>query len=217
MLFRSPPELQLRHDMMRAKLSGYIEGPQTVFNRYPTSDQSLPARYGRTVARFRLGGSGSLETALSEVDQLIKMNPNNPFFWELKGDFLQKSGRSSEAIPALKKALELSAKNAPLISVQLAEAMLQSKQTVFTDQAITILRKAITNDPENSMAYNILGQAYYDKGMMAQSELARAQGLFYFGDIKQAKDFARRAQVALKPGTPEWIKADDILNYKPET
>ncbi|MFM7083828.1 MAG: M48 family metalloprotease [Hyphomicrobium sp.] len=211
------PELQLRHDMMRAKLSGYIEGPQIVLNRYPVSDQSLPARYGRAVAHFRLGGSGSVETALSEVDQLIKSKPTNPYFWELKGDFLQKSGRPAESIPVLRKALELSGRSSPLISVQLAEAMLQSKQSIYTDQAITILRKAITNDPENSMAYNILGQAYYDKGMMAQSELARAQGLFYFGDIKQAKDFARRAQAALKPGSPEWIRADDILSYKPET
>lgn len=211
------PDLQLRHDMMRAKLSGYIEGPQTVLNRYPNTDKSLPARYGRAVAHFRIGGAGSIETALNETDQLIKTNPSNPYFWEMKGDFLQKSGRIAEAIPILRKAFDLSGGRASLISVQLAEAMIQSKDRTLTDKAIEILRKAITSDPENSMAYNTLGQAYYDKGMIAQSELARAQGLFFFGDLKQSKEFARRAQAALKPGSPEWIKADDILNYKPET
>ncbi len=45
-------ELQLRHDMMRAKLSGYIEPPTVVFNRYPPSDTSLPA-----VMRARPRGS----------------------------------------------------------------------------------------------------------------------------------------------------------------
>jgi predicted Zn-dependent protease len=85
------------------------------------------------------------------------------------------------------------------------------------DEAITILRKAITREGENAMAYNMLGQAYYDKGLTPQAELARAQGLFYFGAIKQAQEFARRAQGALKPGSPEWVKADDILNYKPQT
>src|SRR5262249_30028409 len=35
---RDPPALQLRHDMMRAKLSGYLERTQVVFNRYPASD-----------------------------------------------------------------------------------------------------------------------------------------------------------------------------------
>ena len=48
----------------------------------------------------------------------------------------------------------------------------------------------------------MLGQAYYDKGLIPQSELARAQGLFYFGAMKQAQEFAKRAQAGLKPGTP---------------
>jgi predicted Zn-dependent protease len=211
------PDLQLRHDMMRAKLSGYIEGPQTVFNRYPASDQSLPARYARAVARFRMGGSGSLEAALAEADQLIASSPSNPYFWELKGDFQQKAGRPADAIPTLRKALQLAGGDAPLISVQLAQAMIQSKQASLTNDAITILRRAIAREGENAMAYNMLGQAYYDKGMIPQSELARAQGLFYFGALKQAQEFARRAQAGLKPGSPEWVKADDILNFKPQT
>ena len=211
------PALQLRHDMMRAKLSGYIEGPQTVFNRYPMSDQSLPARYARAVARFRMGGSGSLETALAETEQLIASSPSNPYFWELKGDFLQKSGRAAQAIPALRKALQLAGGEAPLISVQLAQSMIQSKQPTLTDEAITILRRAIAREGENPMAYNMLGHAYYDKGMIPQSELARAQGLFYFGAVKQAQEFARRTQAGLKQGSPECVKADDILNYKPRT
>lgn len=210
------PALQLRHDMMRAKLSGYIENPQTVFNRYPSSDQSLPAKYARTTARFRMGGGG-LEAALAEADQLIKLEPQNPYFYELKADFLQKSGRFAESIPLLRKAVQLSNGEAPLISVQLAQSMIQSKQPALLDEAITILRKAITREGENAMAYNMLGQAYYDKGLTPQAELARAQGLFYFGAIKQAQEFARRAQGALKPGSPEWVKADDILNYKPQT
>src|SRR3972149_1515984 len=53
---KDAPQLQLRHDMMRAKLSGYIETPATVFNRYPMAKNSLPARYARAAARFRQGG-----------------------------------------------------------------------------------------------------------------------------------------------------------------
>ncbi len=63
-----PPDLQLRHDMMRAKLSGYIEPPGTVFNRYPMTNMSVPARYARAIARFRQGGSGGLEASLTEID-----------------------------------------------------------------------------------------------------------------------------------------------------
>ena len=212
-----PPELQFRHDMMRAKLSGYIENPVTVLNRYPASDQSIPARYARAVARFRMGGAGGLETALAETDALIRSAPDNPYFWELKGDFLQKSGRFTEAVEPLRRAVKLAKGEAPLLNIQLAQVLIQGKQPGAADEAIGILRKAITRESENSMAYNILGQAYYDKGLMPQSELARAQGLFYFGALKQAQEFARRAQAGLKPGSPEWIKADDIVSFKPPT
>ncbi|MGQ0672553.1 MAG: M48 family metalloprotease [Hyphomicrobium sp.] len=211
------PELQYRHDMMRAKLSGYIENPATVFNRYPSSDNSIPARYARAVARFRRGGQGALEAATAEIDALIRERPTNPYFWEVKGDFLQKSGRSAEAIPPLRKSLQLAGGESPLVSVQLAQSLLQTKDQRSLDEAIDLLRKAIAREGENAVAYNMLGQAYYDKGLLPQSELARAQGLFYFGAVKQAQDFAKRAQTGLRPGTPEWIKADDIINYKPQT
>jgi predicted Zn-dependent protease len=211
-----PPELQLRHDMMRAKLSGYMEPPQTVFNRYPPSDTSLPARYARAIASFRQG-TGALPTALAHADALIRDYPANPYFWEIKGDFLQKAGRAQEAIAPLRKALQLHKGDAPLVGVQLAQVLIQSKQPGVRDEAIDLLRKAVVREPDNATAYNTLGQAYYDKGMMPQSELARAQGLFYFGALKQAQEFAKRAQASLKAGSPDWVKADDIINYKPPT
>ena len=40
---KDPPELQLRHDMMRAKLSGFLDRPDTVFRRYPL-ERPQPAR-----------------------------------------------------------------------------------------------------------------------------------------------------------------------------
>jgi predicted Zn-dependent protease len=213
---KDAPELQHRHDMMRAKLSGYMEAPSIVFNRYPVSDTSFPARYARAIASFRQGG-GAVEQGLASADALIRDQPNNPFFWEIKGDFLQKAGRPREAIPPLRKALQLHKGDAPLIGVQLAQVLLQSKDPKFSDEAITLLRKAVQREPDNATAYNSLGQAYYDKGLMAQAELARAQGLFYFGALKQAQEFAKRAQAGLQPGSPDWVKADDIINYKPQT
>lgn len=212
---KDPPQLQARHDMMRAKLSGYIERPALVNNRYPSTDKSLPARYARAIARFRQGGQGGIEGAVAELDGLIREQPANPYFWEAKGDILLKAGRATEAIAPMRKARQLTKEEAPLIGIALAQALIQTKNQAFLDEAIALLRTSLLRDGENAMAYNMLGQAYYDKGLLPQSELARAQGLFYFGSLKQAQDFAKRAQAGLKPGTPEWVKADDIINYKP--
>ncbi len=47
--------LQLRHDLMRAKISGFMERPDTVLRRYPMSNDSLPARYARAIAGYKHG------------------------------------------------------------------------------------------------------------------------------------------------------------------
>ena len=51
-----PPELQFRHDLVKAKLFGFLEEPKTVFYRYPQTDQCLPAMYARAIATYRQSG-----------------------------------------------------------------------------------------------------------------------------------------------------------------
>jgi hypothetical protein len=55
----------LRHDLMRAKLSGYLQKPGTITNRYPPNNTSLPARYARAYQILQ-GGEGALEASLAE-------------------------------------------------------------------------------------------------------------------------------------------------------
>jgi predicted Zn-dependent protease len=207
-----PPQLQLRHDMMRAKLAGYLERPQVVFNRYPRSDTSLPARYARAIATFMQGGQSALPAALEQVDALIRERPDNPYFHELKADFLTRSGKSREAIAPLRQALRLS-KGASLIRVQLASALLATNDPKVVGEAADLLRKSIIED-ENPRAYRSLADAYYRLGRQAEADAAIAQAYFLEGDVKQAQNFATRAQRALRQGSPTWLKMDDIINYK---
>ena len=211
---KDSPDLVHRHAMMRAKLSGYIEDPSIVFNRYPMSNKTLPARYARAVARFRLGGRANMDRAVSEIEGLIKQYPNNPYFWEIKGDLLQKAGKPGAAIAPLRRAIKILGNKAPLISVQLAQVMLQTRNKRYTSEAIKLIKRALVIENDNPLAYNLLGQAYHNQGLFPKSYLARAQGLFYFGSVKEAKNFAQRAQAGLPKGSPEWIKADDIIRFK---
>ncbi len=206
---RDPAPLQLRHDMMRAKISGYLDRPQIVFNRYPANDQSLPARYGRAIGSFFQGG---IDRAMPLVDALIKDHPNNPFFHEVKADFLMRSGRPAEAVPILRRALQLAGANAPLIAVRLAQAIVTSGGGKI-DEAIVLARRSLIQDP-NPQAYRILANAYYKQDKLPDADLATAEALFLEGDLKQAQIFARRAQPRLKNGSPNWIRAGDIVNFK---
>ena len=97
--------LVLRHQLMQAKLLGFLSGAQMVFQKYPRSDRSLPARYARAIASFRIG---DLKNALPEIDALIKAQPKYAYFWELKGQALLEGGRARQAVAPLKHASTLS-------------------------------------------------------------------------------------------------------------
>ncbi len=212
---KDAPALQLRHDLMRAKLAGYLDPPRAVFNRYPQTDQSLPARYARAIARNFQGGQGALEDAVAQVDGLIREQPGNAYFWEVKGDFLTRAGRNREALAPLRQALKL-APDASLIRVQLATALQATEDPATVAETIALLRKSLVED-QNPRAYRLLANAYYKQGKGPEADAVTAQAYFLEGNVPQAKIFAQRAQVKLKPGTPEWIKNDDILSYKPQT
>lgn len=206
---KDPAPLQLRHDMMRAKISGYLDRPQIVFNRYPREDKSLPAQYGRAIGTFFLSG---LEQALPLVDALIKEHPNNPYFQEVKADFLMRSGRAREAVPLLRRSLQLAGSDAPLIAVRLAQALISADDSKV-DEVIQLARKSLIQDP-NPQAHRILANAYYKQNKLADADLATAEALFLEGDLKQAQIFAKRAMPRLKNGSPNWIRAGDIVNFK---
>jgi predicted Zn-dependent protease len=208
---KDPPELQARHDLMRAKLYGFLEPADTVMRRYPPSDASLPARYARAIAAYR---HGDMRNAIMQIDSLIQSQPNNPYFHELKGQALLEGGRPAEAIAPLKRALA-GAPNAPLIQVLLGQALVAANQS--PDEAINILRTATIRDPDIPDGFSYLAMAYGRKGDLAQADLASAQAAFSGGDLMTARQLAARAKTRFPVGSPGWVKADDIASFKPAT
>jgi predicted Zn-dependent protease len=207
---KDDPALQLRHDMMRAKISGFLERQDTVYRRYPLSDNSLPARYAHAIATYL---HGDLRNALAQIDSLTQAQPNNPYFYELRGQALLEAGKPAEAIVPLRKAVALS-NNAPLIEMLLGQALVATDNKAYTDEAITILRAAISRESEAPLGYMQLAMAYGKKGDLAEADLASAQAAFLRGDNKTAKDLASRAKTRFAVGTPGWMKADDIVSAK---
>jgi len=208
---KDDPALQLRHDMMRAKISGFMERADTVYRRYPASNTSLPARYARAIATYR---HGDLRSAQSQIDALITAQPNNPYFYELKGQALLEGGKPNEAIAPLRKAVQLSG-SAPLIEMLLGQALVASENKAYAEEAIKILRIALSREPEAALGYTQLAMAYGRKGDYAEADLASAQAAFMRGDQKTARELASRAKTRFAIGSPGWVKADDIVNTKP--
>ncbi|MFD1705023.1 M48 family metalloprotease [Methylopila henanensis] len=205
------PALQARHDLMRAKLVGFLEGPQGVGRRYPMSDTSLPARYARAISAYR---SSSLDGAIAQIDGLIASQPQNPWFQELKGQAYLENGRAAQAVPPLRRALAL-APNATLIRTMLGQALVASGSPRDTDAAIAELVRATARDSKNADGFRQLALAYARKNKIPEADLASAQAAFAAGDYGTARQIAERAKNGFKMGTPGWLKADDIASYKP--
>jgi predicted Zn-dependent protease len=209
---KDPPELQLRHDLMRAKLFGYLDGPDTLMRRYPMSNTSLAARYARAVSAYR---HSDVRGAVGQIDALIQGQPNNPYFLELKGQALVDSGRAREAIAPLRRAIQL-APDPTLIHVLLGQALLGANDPALVEEAVTNLRKALAADSEIPDAYDHLAIAYGRKGDLADADLASAQAAFNRGSLPTARQLAARAKGRFPIGSPGWVKADDIASYKPQ-
>ena len=195
------------HALVLAKIHAFMEPPVQTLRKYPESDASYPARYARAIARYR---AGETEVALAAVDELLAEQPENPFLWELRGQILFEEGRAPEAVEAHRKSVGLMP-DAPLLHVNLAHALLESGRTEAVEEAVAHLKTAVALEPENSLAWRLLGQAYARQGKEGEARLAHAELYFAMGDERQAVQFALRARDMLEPGSMEWRRAMDII------
>lgn len=206
-----PSDLQRRHDLARAKISGFVERPQTVLRRFPPSDNSLASRYARAILAHR---SGRMHDAIGLMDELVGAQPSNPHFHELRGQILLESARPQEAIASLRRAVSLAPDAAPMRTLY-GRALVAIGDGASLEEAISQLRRAIRIEPESPDAYRPLAMAYGRTGQVGRAELAIAQHYFYAGDIRNAQNQAHRAMNSLVEGTPEWLRAKDIFDYVP--
>jgi predicted Zn-dependent protease len=179
--------------------------------RYPITDNSLGARYARAIATYR---HADIRAAISQIDALIAQQPANPYFYELKGQALLEGAKPHEAIAPLRRAVSL-APVPGLIQVMLAQALIATNDPKNADEAVNMLKAALAREPESAEGYTQLAMAYGRKGDLAQADLASAQAAFTRGDFRTARELATRAKTRFAVGSPGWVKADDIVAYKP--
>lgn len=208
---KDPAELQERHDLARAKIAAYTIGPAEVQRIFRKDPRSIAARYGYAISALLYG---SPRDALSKIDALIRERPRNPYFYEMKGEILMKIRQASAAAKAYARAISLDRQRPALIRVELARALIATGDKGDLDKAVHELKTAIVREPETADGYGYLAQAYGRLGEIPLAELATADMHYYSGNLEQARIFAARAKQALKPGSPAWLRADDIINSK---
>ena len=205
---KDPPKRVLRHKLMQAKLYGFLR-PRQVLRKYPTRDTSSPAIYARAIGFSQIG---DLKASLREIDILLKKHPKNPYFWELKGQILFESGKAAQALTPLKTSLKL-AKNKGLIRILYAQTLMSLDNPKSTRQAIKELRLAKRTENNSPTLYRQLAIGYAREKNFPLADLETAEYALRIGDARLATTKATRARKKLKRGSPQWRRANDVLNF----
>jgi predicted Zn-dependent protease len=200
---------KLRYDLVKAKIIGYTQGPQRVFQRYPSSNTSMPARYARAVAMYR---RGDITNAIPLLDSLTEELPQNPYFWELKAQALLENGQAQRGLPSIQKARELLPNNGLLQTLH-AQLLLSAGGKANAEQALKLLILAKKTEADSPIIFKLQAEAHDQRGDRARAELATAEYAFANGDRELAIEKAKAAQVRFKKGTQEWLRANDILTF----
>lgn len=196
-----------QHALVVAKIRAFMDAPNATLRDYPSSDVTLPARYARAIAWYR---DGQTQKALDAVDVLLAEQPENPYFWELKGQILFEEGRPAEALGAHEKSVELKP-DAPLLRINLAHALIETSDASKLTEAENQLKRALALEPENTMGWRLLSQAYASQGKEGEARLASAEYWFALRRPDQAAQFAMRARDMLDRSSIEWRRATDIV------
>jgi predicted Zn-dependent protease len=199
------PQLEARFQRVKAKLIGFVD-PKLAATRYPETDRTVPAHYARAYA-YHVGAYP--EKALQEADALLKIDPDDPFFLELKGQILLESGRPAEAIEPLRQALA-NANDQPLIAAMLGHALIASEKPEHFAEAKRVLKGAVNRDNENPFAWYQLGIIYDREGDTARAALATAERNNLEGNPKLALASAKMALRGIPQGSPDYLRAQDI-------
>jgi predicted Zn-dependent protease len=194
------------HAIMKAKLDGFLN-PQVAIVKYAETDSSYPARYARAIAYYQMKEP---DRALKLIDALLQDQPENPYLWELKGQVLFEFGRATEAEAPQRRSVELKP-DAPLLRVNLGQTLIALDDKAKVQEGIGELRKALTQEEDNAVAWRLLAAAYDKQGEDGLARLATAEYNYYVGDMRQARIFAMRAREMLDKSTPQWRRATDIV------
>lgn len=193
--------------LVQAKIRGFLDNPEDVLERYPADDSSDAALYARAIALYR---RSETDVALAVVERLQKRYPENPFYYELKGQILFESGRIGESVAPHRRSVRLRPEVA-LFRINLARSLLETGSRTLIREAEGEFRRALLLEDDNSFAWFELARVYGALDNEAMADLAMAESRYHAGAEREANMFARRALAGLEQGSPARMQAAEII------
>ena len=204
---RDNEKILFQYKMIQAKLDGFLNNPNDVIRKGKKDSSLIFNKYSLAVAYYR---KALLKESLSALNEMINQYPNNPWFYELKGQVLYESGKIRESIIPYRKSLSISP-NEPLLMVALATALnaLENKNNAI--EAISLLKKSLMHDQKNTQTWFQLAISYSRINDIGNAELASAERHFLTGNVKMASFHAKKSLKYNKNSSISKLRAQDIV------
>lgn len=198
------PQISFEFKRIADKLYAFMENPNTVIRERKNDNYALSIGY------FRIG---KLDKAISLLNTVLEKEPNNPYLFELKGQFYFENGNFINANEYYKKALAyLPGDN--IIKLELASVqvnMAKPNDKITLNSAVRLLRQIIISDPHNLMALYMLSRAYGKLNEQTKAISALSELYFYQGEYGKSMILAKKIIKMASPNSPEYLKANDII------
>ena len=191
---------------IQAKLSAFLRAPKWILRHAKGGDDVDLLR--QAIANHRIG-RGTL--AKKKIDQLITIDPKDPYYRELQGQILLENRQYTKAIKAYSTAAQLAPLNA-LILGGYGRSLLAKNTKHNNLTALKILQRARGLDNRDTQILRDIGIAFARAGKQGQAVLAIAERYALVGDLKNARLQASKAESLLSVGSTAWQRAQDILD-----
>ena len=193
---------------IKAKLSGFLLDPKQVRQKYAgnTSDDI----YARAIADYR---DHKVDKALTALGELLKIEPNNGYLYELKGQFEFETGRLDLAVKDYERAVEL-LPDAALIRISFAQSLLERGKSGDAEIALDNLNHATLTESDSPLVWQLMARAYDRLKQPAFASCAMAE--FYLTTDKKDKavQMAEKSLKDLPENSPCATRMHDILDKK---
>ena len=200
------PEMQSRYDRMKAKLLGYLQ-PSAALRKFGKHEASIAGRYGRAYALYRSNQAGP---AMELMDQLIKEEPENPYFHEFKGQMLFETGQVKDSVAPYLQAVKYAPKSG-LIEEEAAHSIVEA-DSGDNDQAISLLTDAARSESDDPFIYHLLATVYGRQHNMGAVHLNLAEEALLDQKTGLARREAHMAMNLTPVGSHDYLRAQDIID-----
>ncbi len=189
---------------VKGKLSAFLRAPGWTLRRAAEEDHHDIRMMREASAHHQ---NRNLGQASAAINAALKMRPDDPFYYELKGQILLEHRKTKDAIAAYGSAVEMAPQDS-LILAGYGRALLADGQT---QKALDALEKARARDYRNLRLMQDLGVAYAQLGNNGMASAVTAERYAAQGRLADAGIHAKRAVGQLPEGSPGWQRAQDVL------